>query len=64
MVLGEQVRGRIRRQGSRRPCANWRYPMKASPKDKAGLTLDVAKTSTLDLKIAVLSVLGGGGAIP
>jgi hypothetical protein len=38
--------------------------MKASPEDKARLTLDVAKTSTLDLKIAVLSVPGGGSAIP
>lgn len=33
-------------------------------KEKARLTLDVAKTSTLDLKMAVLSALGGGDAIP
>jgi len=33
-------------------------------KDKARLTLDVAKTSTLDLKMAVSSALGGGDAIP
>jgi hypothetical protein len=31
--------------------------------EKARLALDVTKTSTLDLKIAILSVLGGGGAI-
>ena len=64
MVLGGQVRGMDQEARFQEALCKLAISNEGFTKDKARLTLDVAKTSTLDLKMAVLSALGGGDAIP
>jgi hypothetical protein len=64
MVLGGRVRGMDQEATFQEALCQLAISNEGFTKDKARLTLDVAKTSTLDLKMAVSSALGGGDAIP